>query len=402
MSDAKNLPRPDDAVRVFVSYAREDLHWLNESEPFHLIPFLADSLKRYNVSFWFDRQLRPGDQFKREIDAEIDQSEIALLLVSQNFLNSEFIETREMPRIHARAAEGKMVVVPVLTERCRWQDYPFLSDRQMVPNEPLVRYTRDRAEWSDVKANILDGLKAQVDRIRESRAEAQAQAEAEAARRREAERRAAEQQAARQEAERRAKAVEKKQAGVAAQPAGTAQKQAASSQTKKLEFAEIVFLAAWTIATVVCLFWLREPWLVRIPLASTWGLILAWLPFILGQLWAAFHASDRSENWFVLGVLVIIAPITWGVHFLSTYVDRYWVHIWSAAAPDPILNYGRVFPVMFVGTLIVESDDLRAVYKWPIFIASAAAIVFAPSIVCGWALLVINIAFLGSGIAEMF
>ena len=159
---------PDDVVRVFVSYAREDRRWLDREYRFSLIPFLMESLRRHNVAFWFDKELKPGDEFRRFIESEIDQSQIALLIVSQNFLNSEFIENREMPRIAERARLGKMIVVPVLVEPCDWSEYPFLADRQMVPSSPLIDYTESDPQWVKVRFQILDGLKAQLKRIREA------------------------------------------------------------------------------------------------------------------------------------------------------------------------------------------------------------------------------------------
>jgi len=88
--------------------------------------------------------------------------------VSQNFLNSEFIENREMPRIAERARLGQMIVVPVLVEPCDWSEYPFLADRQMVPSSPLIDYTESEPQWAKVRFQILDGLKAQLKRIREA------------------------------------------------------------------------------------------------------------------------------------------------------------------------------------------------------------------------------------------
>jgi len=167
-----------ETIRVFVSYAREDRGWVDAGCAYQIVPFLADSLRRSSVSFWFDQALHPGDEYKREIDAEIDQSQIALLIVSQHFLNSEFIETREMPRIAARAAEGKMIVIPVLVEPCDWSEYPFLADRQMVPTDPLIEYTESPAKWAKVRAQILDGLKSQAKRIREESGAAVREAEA--------------------------------------------------------------------------------------------------------------------------------------------------------------------------------------------------------------------------------
>jgi hypothetical protein len=158
----------DEFVNVFVSYAREDRRWLDPDHRFSLIPFLMESLRRHKVAFWFDKELKPGDEFKRHIQSQIDQSQIALLIVSQSFLNSEFIESKEMPRIAERARQGQMIVVPVLVEPCDWSEYPFLADRQMVPSSPLIEYTESEPQWVKIRFQILDGLKAQVKRIREA------------------------------------------------------------------------------------------------------------------------------------------------------------------------------------------------------------------------------------------
>ena len=77
-------------------------------------------------------------------------------------------ENREMPRIAERARLGQMIVVPVLVEPCDWSEYPFLADRQMVPSSPLIDYTESEPQWAKVRFQILDGLKAQLKRIREA------------------------------------------------------------------------------------------------------------------------------------------------------------------------------------------------------------------------------------------
>lgn len=160
----------DDVVHVFVSYAHEDAHWRDPGYRFNLIPFLVDSLRRQNVEFWIDRKLVVGDEYRRLIESEIDRADLALLIISQHFLNSQFIETVEMPRIEGRARRGEMLVAPVLVEPCDWQEYPLLADRQMVPaSNPLIEYTENEARWAKVRFEILEGLKTQVKRIREGR-----------------------------------------------------------------------------------------------------------------------------------------------------------------------------------------------------------------------------------------
>jgi hypothetical protein len=163
---------PDELTRVFVSYAREDKKWFDRDYRFNLIPFLIESLKKQNVVFWYDNDLRPGDEFRRHIEAEIDQAQIALLIVSQAFLNSEFIEQHEMSRIANRARLGQMIIVPVLVEPCDWSEYPVLADRQMVPGAmPLIDFTESDPKWAKVKSEILDGLKTQIKRIRAAQAQ---------------------------------------------------------------------------------------------------------------------------------------------------------------------------------------------------------------------------------------
>jgi len=172
MDASPNRATEEQLTRVFVSYAREDRDWLDRTYRYNLVPFLAESLRRQNVVFWFDKQLVPGDEYRRLIETRIDQAQIALLIVSQAFLNSEFIETVEMPRIAERAKLEQMIVVPVLVEPCDWSEYPVLADRQMVPGStPLIDFTESAAKWAKVKAEILDGLRTQVKRIRSTQLE---------------------------------------------------------------------------------------------------------------------------------------------------------------------------------------------------------------------------------------
>jgi photosystem II stability/assembly factor-like uncharacterized protein len=229
---------PNDlTVRIFVSYAREDKRWLDQEYRFNLVPFLKESLRRDNADFWFDKELMGGDEFKRRIESEIDKAQIALLMVSQHFLNSEFIETFELPRIAARAQRKEMVVIPVLVEPCNWHDFPFLADRQMVPgSSPLIHHTESEPKWADVRFEILDGLRRQVKRIRE-------EMQAEALRKETEERLKRERELAEErkpEAERKARELAEQQAREKAEEKARAEKAArlADEEARKQQLAE--------------------------------------------------------------------------------------------------------------------------------------------------------------------
>lgn len=158
-------------IHIFVSYSREDKRWLDPNDEFGLIPWLARSLRRDGVEFWYDRTgIEPGDKFQPLIEQEIDRADIAILLVSHGFRNSEFIETVELPRIKARVERGEMVAIPILVEPCSWDDIEFISSRQMLPGgpTPLLDHTETDRSWAYVRDEILRGIRRRIEMLRQS------------------------------------------------------------------------------------------------------------------------------------------------------------------------------------------------------------------------------------------
>ena len=164
----------DETVRIFVSYARVDKRWLDREDEHNLIPYLIDSIKKQNVVVWYDKELVASEKFLPRILEEIDKADIAILLVSQPFLNSDFIEKHELPRIKERADKKGLSVVPVLVKPCSWEEDDFLSARQMLPGKPtpLINYTGHEADWEQVRFDLLEGIKKLVKKIRTERAKA--------------------------------------------------------------------------------------------------------------------------------------------------------------------------------------------------------------------------------------
>lgn len=80
--------------RVFVSYSHKDKDWL---EKFSAV--LAPDIRNGRVDYWDDRKLQPGDPWYAKILEGIDTARVAVLLVSPNFLASQFIMEEELPRV---------------------------------------------------------------------------------------------------------------------------------------------------------------------------------------------------------------------------------------------------------------------------------------------------------------
>lgn len=107
-------------VDLFISYARVDESLLQELEK-HL-----SSLKREGlIHFWHDREIVPGQKWADEIDRHLEAAQIILLLISADFIASDYCFAKEMKRAMERHEDGTAVVVPIILRTCEWGSVPF-------------------------------------------------------------------------------------------------------------------------------------------------------------------------------------------------------------------------------------------------------------------------------------
>src|SRR5512144_2041494 len=129
-------------LRLFISYAHKDDGFRRDLES-HLSP-----LRRQRVlEVWSDRQIDVGQEWWPEIRSNLEAADLILLLISSDFLASDFCCERELKRAMERHEAGEACVIPVFLRPCDWKGAPF-GTLQGVPDDakPITEWeNRDRA-----------------------------------------------------------------------------------------------------------------------------------------------------------------------------------------------------------------------------------------------------------------
>jgi KaiC/GvpD/RAD55 family RecA-like ATPase len=131
-------------VEIFCCYARKDQSLLNDLKS-HLKPLQRQG----RIILWADTDIDAGMIWENEIDKHLDTAQIILLLVSPDFIDSEYCYGKEMKRAMARYEAGEAQVVPVILRPVLWENTPF-GKLQALPTgaRPIISslwHNRDEA-----------------------------------------------------------------------------------------------------------------------------------------------------------------------------------------------------------------------------------------------------------------
>jgi TIR domain len=125
---------------LFISYSHENERWL-ERLLVHLKPLHLDIV-------WSDKRIKPGDDWIREIKAALARAEVAVLLVSADFVASDFINSVELPSLLQSVERQSCKVFPIIVGSCLFSSIKDLQRFQAInsPGEPLERMKKAQAE----------------------------------------------------------------------------------------------------------------------------------------------------------------------------------------------------------------------------------------------------------------
>ncbi len=134
--------------RLFISYSHEDAKWLK------CVRVQLMSLERLNlIDIFADTSIVTGEDWKARIDQEMRRAKLAMLLMSPTFLNSPFIQDKELPHILDRHTKEGMNIYPILVIDCAWDEFEWLARLQIRPHsrKPLSGLRKNAREKELVK-----------------------------------------------------------------------------------------------------------------------------------------------------------------------------------------------------------------------------------------------------------
>jgi internalin A len=139
--------------QIFISYSHKDKKLFQEVKT-----MLAPAIQKGIVNIWDDTMIRPGAQWKAEIEKALASARVGVLLVSENFLESEFITKNELPPLLKAAQDGGATIFWVYLSPCLYQ-HTEIEQFQAAHDisRPLSELTKPRrkAAWREICNKLL-------------------------------------------------------------------------------------------------------------------------------------------------------------------------------------------------------------------------------------------------------
>jgi len=148
---------------VFVSYSREDSEWLRR-----IATMLNPLVRARRCELWYDTLIATGAQWRSEIGEAIARTDIALLLVSPEFLASDFVMDVELPALIGRGVR----LAPILLRDCHYTEVDSLAEVQWAHDPELDGPIATAADVDGAIVRATAGLIALLDERSDSAAEA--------------------------------------------------------------------------------------------------------------------------------------------------------------------------------------------------------------------------------------
>lgn len=141
-------------IDIFFSYSHADEEYRNRLEV-HLAPMKRDGL----ISGWHDRRIMAGARLHDEISEHLEEAGVILLLVSADFLASDYCHKIEMARALERHKRKEAVVIPIIVRPCDWKN-TLLGDLRATPKDgvPITKHPNHDDAYLEIVTDIRNAI----------------------------------------------------------------------------------------------------------------------------------------------------------------------------------------------------------------------------------------------------
>lgn len=148
---------PSARSKAFVSYNHADIDHLKR-----LHVHLEHYKREQKLDIWDDTRITPGTVWKEEIKQAIASAKVAILLVSADFLASEFIAHDELPPLLEAAERDGLIIFLVILSHCAFQRSKLAKYQALNnPSQPLIstQYWQQEEIWAKLAEQVADALR---------------------------------------------------------------------------------------------------------------------------------------------------------------------------------------------------------------------------------------------------
>jgi nucleoside phosphorylase len=148
----KSLPlrRAGDPISVFISYSPKDETFLHELET-----HLATLTREGSIRLWHRRFITAGRELVSETDSHLSSAQLILLLVSSDFLASDYLYGRELTRALKREKEKSARIIPIIVRPCDWQQTPIAEFVTLPRKNNAISFWENKDDvWSTVAQEV--------------------------------------------------------------------------------------------------------------------------------------------------------------------------------------------------------------------------------------------------------
>jgi hypothetical protein len=106
------------------------------------------------IELWSDDRIGGGEDWEQKIDRAIEEAKAAILLISADFLNSEYILSKEIPKLRQCHSNKELKIIPIITKPCAWQKIDWLARMNVWPENGNPIWKND-GSYADQELAII-------------------------------------------------------------------------------------------------------------------------------------------------------------------------------------------------------------------------------------------------------